>query len=424
MKIAINAQRVNLHNVTINLIKALGNLDDGPEEYVIIAPWSEPEKIKAYLGPNQRLVRGPQPKEMRPFAKLPVWSRPLAQKIHRWAYDIINPPVPIFEIPVSNGFYEGLGCDVIHFPDQAYTVCALPTVYNPHDIQHVHYPQFFSPHEIVWREGTFSTACRNARVVVAGSQWVKEDIMEHYGISPRKVQVIPWAAPNESIPSPSIDFIKDVNKKYHLPDIFAFYPAMLWKHKNHIALIEALAYLRDEKGLKVNLVCTGSIQSDNGPKIVEKIEELGLETQVQVIGVVSRQELRSIYQLAQFVIIPTLFEAASAPVFEAWFEGVPVACSTVTSLPEQAGDAALLFDPFSIYEIASAIESLALNELLRQNLIAKGQKRLQDFDWGRTARAYRAVYRSVARKSLDDEDRRLLSWDWMKNPSLLSGESS
>ena len=134
------------------------------------------------------------------------------------------------------------------------------------------------------------------------------------------------------------------------------------------------------------------------------------------------EELRAIYKLSKFVIVPSLFEAASAPVFEAWYEGVPVACSTVTSLPEQAGDAALLFDPYSVDAIANTVRRMATDERLRRELTHKGRRRLMDFSWERTAKAYRAVYRLAAKRPLTEEDRWLLSSDWMQNPKRMNEE--
>jgi glycosyltransferase involved in cell wall biosynthesis len=88
----------------------------------------------------------------------------------------------------------------------------------------------------------------------------------------------------------------------------------------------------------------------------------------------------------------------------------------VTSLPEQVGDAALLFDPLSVEAIAIAMKQMATDESLRASLVRKGRQRLLDFSWERTAKAYRAVYRSAAGRTLSEEDRFLLSWDWMRNP--------
>jgi glycosyltransferase involved in cell wall biosynthesis len=79
-------------------------------------------------------------------------------------------------------------------------------------------------------------------------------------------------------------------------------------------------------------------------------------------------------------------------------------------------DAGLLFDPTDTAAIANAIARMATDELLREQLRLRAYRRLKDFDWQRTAKTYRAVYRRAAGRHLADEDRRLLSWDWMKNP--------
>lgn len=423
LRVAINAQRSpnsgsgGVESVLIALVSALGKLEDGDEEYVLIGPWEDTDWLKPYMGPNQRLVRGPKPEDgQRPFETVPAWLRPAARSVHKWLYDFINPPSNKFQVPLSNGFYESLGCDVIHFPDQRFTLCALPSIYNPHDLQHLYYPQFFTPGALLWRDGMYQAGCHYARVVVAGSQWIKNDIVEQYGVNPKKIQVIPWGSPTQALSEPTQAQLRQVREKYTLPEIFAFYPAMLWEHKNHLRLLDALAYLRDQKGLTINLVCTGSLQSAFWPKIKVHLEKLNLQSQVQFLGMVPANELRAVYKTSQFVIIPTLFEAASGPVFEAWHEDVPVACSTVTSLPEQVGDAALLFDPFSVEAIADVLNRMSIDACLRQQLVEKGTKRLSDFSWERTAKAYRAVYRRAAGSPLSEDDRLLLSWDWMRDP--------
>jgi glycosyltransferase involved in cell wall biosynthesis len=204
-----------------------------------------------------------------------------------------------------------------------------------------------------------------------------------------------------------------VREKYGLDSPFALYPAMTWEHKNHIRLLHALALLRDRDDLKVRLVCTGQ-QNDFWPRIKERMAALRLEGQVRFLGFVPAEHLRAVYRLAQFVVIPTLFEATSGPLLEAWQEGTPVACSTVTGLPEQAGDASLLFDPLSVEAIAEVVARMATDPDLRKQLQQRGMRRLQDFTWQRTAKAYRAVYRRAAGRPLGEEDRWLLDQDWTR----------
>ena len=96
------------------------------------------------------------------------------------------------------------------------------------------------------------------------------------------------------------------------------------------------------------------------------------------------------------MIFPTLLEAISLPIFEAWLAGLPVACSNVTALPEQVRDAALIFDPTSVEAIAGAVARMATDADLRRDLQRRGHERIKDFTWERTAKAYRAVYRRAA----------------------------
>jgi glycosyltransferase involved in cell wall biosynthesis len=103
-------------------------------------------------------------------------------------------------------------------------------------------------------------------------------------------------------------------------------------------------------------------------------------------------------------VLPSLFEGAGLPLVEAWNEGSPVACSDTTSLGEHAGDGALLFDPMSAENIAEAINKMAADHGLRQRLTERGFARLRKFNWETTAKAYRAVYRRAANRTLTEED--------------------
>jgi len=428
LRIAINALLAS-HNPSgivsglIGLILSLGRLRDGEEEYVIIVDSQGGDWLKPYLGSNQRLIIKPQAQTQRDKLKQYLGPlRPIAGRIWRSLFAVLLSEAESTEVPVSDGFYENLGCDVIHFPFQNFVSCSLPTIYNPHDLQHLHYPQFFKRSDIAWREATYRAGCHLSNTVVVGSNWVKRDIVHHYGVNPDKVQIIPWAAPTQAFPAPSKDKVEDVREKYDLELPFAFYPAATWKHKNHLRLLEAVGRLRDHSGLSVRIVCTGGLVPGHWTEINKHLDALHLANQIRFLGLVPYEDVRSIYRLAQFVIFPTLFEAASGPILEAWQDGVPVACSTVTSLPEQVGDAALLFDPFSVDAIANALHRMSTDENLRNELIKKGERRLKDFDWERTAKAYRAVYRRAAKIPLTDEENWLLSWDWMRDSNLAKTE--
>lgn len=432
LRVAINAQ-LNPDGgsggvvTVLRALAALARLEDGPEEYVFVGPHDSPEWLRSIIPSGQKVVPGPVPIEwspdrLEPFKRALGPLRPAARGLRR----ILNATVQTAESGVSGltpftsfapappkNFYAELDCDVIHFPFQSYEPCGLPTVYNPHDLQHLHHPEFFTPTEIGRREALHPSACRAAHTVVVASEFVRHDLVERYHIEQRKIQVIPWAPPPlpESI---CADDFPALRRKYGLSERpFALYPAMTWEHKNHLRLLEALALLRDRDGLELQVVFTG-YKTDFWPRVECRMNELGLGGQVKFLGLIPSEELSALYRAAQFVFIPTLFEAASAPLFEAWQHGAPVACSSVTSLPEQAAGAALLFDPFDVEALARALARMATEEALREELKRLGAYRLEDFSLERTAKAYRAVYRRAAGRRLCEEDAWLLGWDWMR----------
>jgi glycosyltransferase involved in cell wall biosynthesis len=184
-----------------------------------------------------------------------------------------------------------------------------------------------------------------------------------------------------------------------------------------------MADLRDKRGLSIQLVCTGAKLEPGWSNIERRVRELRLEPQVKFLGYVSESDLRAVYRQARFLILPSLFEADSCPIYEAWAEGVPVASSNHTALPEQVGDAGLLFDALDVGQIGNAVEKLATDEDARKDLVERGHRRVNDFSWERTAMAFRAVYRRAAGVTLNEEDRWLLSWDWMKQPGLTRPQS-
>jgi len=390
-----------------SLVSALGQLTDGDERYIVAVRPGQREWIESCLGRNQEL-RFHDPLQS---TRSPGWAHPL-RRLARYVTRVMDPREwP--EVPLSDGFFEGLGSDILHIPRHAFTVCALPTIYNPHDLQHLHHPQFWDVNAIAWRERVYRTGCQLAHAVTVGSQWIKEDVVRQYGVPADKVQVIPEAAWTESYTSPGPEVVERTRVRYGLDDAFLLYPAVTWPHKNHIALLEALARLRDERGLVVQLVCTGSRHAAFWPQIQARVDELRLGGQVKFLGFVPEEDLKAMYRLATVLIMPTLFEAISLPIFEAWAEGLPVACANVTALPEQVRDAGCLFDPRDAGSIAESIATLMGNAELREDLRSRGYRRSKRFDWARTARAYRAVYRRTAGRPLTEEDRWLLERNWL-----------
>jgi glycosyltransferase involved in cell wall biosynthesis len=407
----------------LSLVRALAELTDGDESYCLVVD-SEDEAAfwRPHLGPSQTVIVKTSDGRSSNGEKWSLQSiRGSSRRHAKYWLDRLRRrlavPSPWPKVPVSDGFYENSGWDVIHFPWQRFALCALPTIYSPHDLQHLHYPQFFSPFELAWRETVYPFGCRIAQTVVVGSQWAKNDITRQYGLDPGKIQVIPEGADVRPLISMNTETMREVKRRYQLPENYLLYAAMTWPHKNHLGLLEATALVRDLHGIDVPVVFTGTQRAEFWPQIERRIRDLRLERQVTSLGFVPEADLRLILRSAAAFIQPSLFEASSLPIFDAWHEGVPVACSRATALPEQVADASLLFDPMNVQDMADAILKLITQPEIRSHLRARGFNRLKDFSWTRAARTYRAVYRRVAGFALGDEDRELLQSDLTKQPA-------
>ena len=422
LKVLINAQIIpggftgGIEQFLMGLVYGLGRLTDAEEQYSLITNPENPDWLNPFMGPNQRIVSPPRPKTNSP--KLLDRAKELLGPLRRPAgvlwrgarQWVLGGPQPgsAIALPQSDGFLESLGADVVHFPFQAFTRCALPSIYNPWDLQHLHFPQFFSDREIALRETMYSGACHAAQAVVAASCGVKSDLQKQYGLDAHKVFVVHCAPPAALYQDAPSQASGEVRKKFRLPDLFGLFPAQTWPHKNHLKLLEAVRQVRDRHGITLNLVCSGR-KNEHWPVISRRINELGLQAQVIFPGFVDQAELQAFYRHAQFVVFPSLFEGAGMPVIEAFREGVPVTCSDIPPLREYGGDAVLTFDPHLVESIASSLLRISTDEDLREQLRARGRERALLFTWERTAKTCRALYRQVAGVSLTEEDLHLLS---------------
>jgi glycosyltransferase involved in cell wall biosynthesis len=310
-------------------------------------------------------------------------------------------------LTATDGTVEAAKADVVHFAYQAGFLTAIPSIYQPHDLQHLHLPEFFTAEQIARREATYRAYCEQARLVVTPSGWVKQDVVDQYGLDPRRIAVVNEPPVIDAYPEPTAAEIEAISRRLELPDRFVFYPAQTWPHKNHARLFEALRTLRDE-GVTVPLVCTGLVNA-SGAGLQELAVELGIGDEVKFLGYIAPVELKAVYAQAAALVFPSLYEGWGLPVVEAFSAGLPVACSNVTSLPELVDGAALLFDPLDPQAIAVAIRRIWENEALADDLARRGRAIAAKYDWQRTALIMRSHYRQVAGVALSDEDRALVS---------------
>jgi glycosyltransferase involved in cell wall biosynthesis len=392
-----------LEQFIIGMANGLSSLRDGDEEYLFLVNQECADWITPYLGGACRLLIA-QGSGARRWRRS-VISVPAVRHAWDWLSPFFGPAT--VSLPVSDGTVERAGVEVMHMTLQLGFLTDLPTIYHPHDLQYMHLPQYFSRRRRLTSDVYLRTLSERANLVAVASSWCKQDVMRQYGIAEEKIAVVPLAPASSTYAPPTAQDIETVSSLFSLPPAFVFYPAQTWPHKNHISLLKALAWLRDRRGIVVPFVSSGFC-NDFFPTIQAAIRELRLDAQVKFLGFVSTLQMQCLYTLSRCVVIPTKFEAASFPLWEAFLAGVPAACSNVTSLPEQAGDAALIFDPENIEQIAKAIETLWINESLRADLSARGRAKVAQFSWNTTARTFRSHYRRLANRDQTDEDHLLL----------------
>jgi glycosyltransferase involved in cell wall biosynthesis len=250
------------------------------------------------------------------------------------------------------------------------------------DIQHEYFPEFFSEHALRERRRLFADAIGRAEHLCAISEFTRRTLIEKLGVRPDNVTTLLLAAHPmfEAAPGPAD---RQTHARHGLESgRYLFFPAHTWHHKNHRAAIAALALLRDRHGHTPLLVCSGGAREAQ-PAIEAQIREAGLERHVRFLGYCPAPELPALYRGAACVVFPSLFEGFGMPVLEGMACGVPVVCSNTTSLPEIAGDAALLVDPADPAALAAAIHAVITTPSLSADLAARGVEQASRFSWHR-----------------------------------------
>lgn len=225
-------------------------------------------------------------------------------------------------------------------------------------------------------------ALKHAKAIISISEFTKKELKDVYNIDGRHIHVIHNGYPEDLYKQldngPAAAAVLD---RYGLKQPYMFYVGRLEKKKNVAALVEAF-YLfksrRPDLPHKLYLVGDASFGFDD---IKYSIHGFGLEKSVITTGWVAEKDLPYIFSCADAFIFPTNYEGFGIPILQAMATGTPVAASNVASAPEVAGDAALLFDPGDVNDMANALLTIATDEALRKRLVSSGLKRVEMFGW-------------------------------------------
>jgi glycosyltransferase involved in cell wall biosynthesis len=223
---------------------------------------------------------------------------------------------------------------------------------------------------------------RRSERVMADSQSTREDLIELAGIAPDRIDVVPLGLGAVRRCAPLAE--RETRARFDLGERRVVLSLSAKRpHKNLLALLGALARLPAPE--RPVLVLPG-YATDYELELRARARALDLEADVRFPAWVSAEELEGLWALTQAFVFPSLYEGFGLPVLEAMARGVPVACSNASSLPEVAGDAALLFDPRDEHAIAEALARLLGDPVFAETLRARGLQRARQFTWERSAR--------------------------------------
>ena len=370
MRVAIDARK--LHDFGIgtyirNLLRQLARVDRNTE-YVLLTPRVDLD-VAAQLGPNFRSVLEPSP------------NYSLREQIHvPWLLRRERP-------------------DVFHAPHYVLPA-AVPcrSVVTIHDCIHLMFPQYL-PNKAAYAYARASmwTAVKRSNRILTVSEASKRDILHFFNVAPEKIVVAYNAIDDHFWLTPPEDEVARVTERYQLDHQFVLYVGNIKPHKNLVRLIEAFAALRRGGHDELKLLIIGD-EISKLPALRRAVHRHKLHKHVRFLGYVSDGTLRILYRLASVFVFPSLYEGFGLPPLEAMASGTPVVTSNQSSLPEVAGDAAVLVDPYDVTSIEDGMRRVLTDAALAADLRRRGPERAREFSWARSVEKTRQVYDEVGRR--------------------------
>lgn len=268
-----------------------------------------------------------------------------------------------------------------------------PTVLTVHDLIFERYPEHHTRRNTWFLKVGMRLFARAADAIIAVSQHTRRDLIDLYGVAPEKIHVIYEGIDASFRPSDAAE-VAAVATRYSPDRPYLLMVGTLEPRKNHAVALQALAGLK-AAGLPHRLVIAGGHGWLFEP-IRRRVDELGLAADVCFAGYVPAAELPVLYTGAACVLLPSLYEGFGFPVLEAMACAAPVVCSNVSSLPEVAGDAAMLVAPHDPAALANAVALVLTQPALAARLRESGLRQAARFRWERCAAETAALYQAVA----------------------------
>lgn len=280
------------------------------------------------------------------------------------------------------------GSKVLHLPAAVGPICGvLPTVVTIHDLSVLHAPRDFRPWFRNYARVVIPRLVRRGARVITVSEATRRDVLEHFGLPEERVVAVPNGV--------AISEAEETPLPYHLPPRFVLTVGTLQPRKNFLRLFKAIRLLAERPAARDIVLVHAGGYGWLADDVVRAAQNPEMRARVRLLGYVAEEHLAGLYRRARLLAYPSLFEGFGLPVLEAMASGCPVVTSDRSSLPEVAGDAAVLVDPESVEAIAEGIRRIWEDDALARELAVRGLARARLFSWERTARLTADVYASV-----------------------------
>jgi len=252
-----------------------------------------------------------------------------------------------------------------------------------HDLNFEHYPDDLPKAEKFYYQKFFPKYAKKSTRIATVSEFSKKDICEQYDINPDKIDVV-YNGANTQYKPLSEDCISSTKKQYSEGKDYFLFVGSLHPRKNLTNLFKAFDEFKNNNNTDIKLLLVGASKwwTDD---IKSTFDNMTHKKDVVICGRLSTEELRKVLGSALALTYVSYFEGFGIPIVEAFYSGVSVITSNCTSMPEVAGDAALIVDPFKTEEIADAMRKIAFDTKLREQLIEKGNERAKLFSWQKTS---------------------------------------
>jgi glycosyltransferase involved in cell wall biosynthesis len=290
------------------------------------------------------------------------------------------------------------GADIVHFTNNVascWTPC--PSIVTIHDTTLWLFPRSHPRRRLLAMRPLIPLGAKHARAIIAVSDNTKRDVMRTLQVPADKVHVVYEAPAPHFRPLPRTDALEAVRQRYGLPSAFVLYVGTIEPRKNLRRLFEAFALLRRQTRFSAHGLVLVGHRGWSDSAILSSVERLGLTGTVHLLGYAPAQDLVALYNLAEAVAFPSLYEGFGLPVVEAMACGTPVVASPNGSLAEIAGGAAEMVDPTRSESIAAGLGRVLSDSPRRAELRAAGLRRAAHFSWEAAAAQTRQVYEAVLR---------------------------